>query len=125
MRRHYDWSGKNCPRILNYNNWQGWIEFKSLVKIELEGGIDMVTEERVKEIVKEEIELAIKPSIEKGSPDSHWTNDNFVNLNARGIEITERRYDDLITRGEIFALLARLTEPKTLIGLIEHARDNV
>ena len=22
LKRHYDWSGKNCPRILNYNNWQ-------------------------------------------------------------------------------------------------------
>lgn len=32
--RHYDWTKKNCPRILNYNNWQGWIEFKSLLRSE-------------------------------------------------------------------------------------------
>ena len=35
LRRHYDWSGKNCPRILNYNNWQGWDKFVSDVKKEL------------------------------------------------------------------------------------------
>lgn len=32
LKRHYDWSKKNCPRILNYNNWQGWNEFKSRVQ---------------------------------------------------------------------------------------------
>lgn len=26
--RHYDWTKKNCPSILNYNNWQGWKDFK-------------------------------------------------------------------------------------------------
>ncbi len=35
LKRHYDWSGKNCPRILNYNNWQGWDKFVSDVKKEL------------------------------------------------------------------------------------------
>ena len=27
LRRHYDWSGKYCPRILMVNNWTGWKEF--------------------------------------------------------------------------------------------------
>ena len=35
LRRHFDWSGKNCPRILNYNNWQGWTKFKNDVQKEL------------------------------------------------------------------------------------------
>lgn len=26
--RHYDWSGKNCPRIFNYDYWKGWKLFK-------------------------------------------------------------------------------------------------
>ncbi|KNF07842.1 N-acetylmuramoyl-L-alanine amidase [Gottschalkia purinilytica] len=42
LRRHYDWIGKNCPRILNYNNWEGWTRFKNLVQAEL-GGNNMVT----------------------------------------------------------------------------------
>ena len=35
LRRHFDWSGKNCPRILNYNNWEGWEKFKRDVDIML------------------------------------------------------------------------------------------
>lgn len=32
LKRHYDWSGKNCPRILNITwDWSGWTAFKLLV----------------------------------------------------------------------------------------------
>jgi N-acetylmuramoyl-L-alanine amidase len=73
--RHYDWSKKNCPRILNYNNWQGWIDFKR-----------------------------------KLSDLDHWSEKYFQNLNKNGIKINEKRFDDSITRGEIFALLDRVVE---------------
>lgn len=33
LRRHFDWSGKNCPSIFNYNNWEGWEKFKKDVVI--------------------------------------------------------------------------------------------
>ena len=33
LRRHYDWSGKNCPRIMSANNWAKWVEFKTCVQI--------------------------------------------------------------------------------------------
>lgn len=36
LKRHYDWAGKNCPRILNYNNWEGWNVFKEQVRKELD-----------------------------------------------------------------------------------------
>lgn len=32
LRRHYDWSKKNCPRILSANNWAGWTQFKKEVE---------------------------------------------------------------------------------------------
>ena len=35
LRRHYDWSGKNCPRIMSHNNWQAWTGFKMSVEREL------------------------------------------------------------------------------------------
>lgn len=35
LRRHYDWSGKICPRILADNSWAGWIKFKNDVEKEL------------------------------------------------------------------------------------------
>ncbi len=35
LRRHYDWSRKNCPRIMGANNWAGWVQFKADVQKEL------------------------------------------------------------------------------------------
>ena len=38
LRRHYDWSRKNCPRIFNNNgNWSAWEKFKSDVDTILKG----------------------------------------------------------------------------------------
>ena len=54
--RHFDWSGKNCPRTLNYNNWQGWTEFKTLLALEMKGGKKDMTKNEVKNIVKEVLE---------------------------------------------------------------------
>lgn len=39
----------------------------------------------------------------------HWAEKHFINLNRKGITIYERRFDDLITRGELFALLDRVS----------------
>lgn len=36
LRRHYDWSGKICPRLMyDGGKWTGWIEFKNRVAAEL------------------------------------------------------------------------------------------
>lgn len=38
LRRHYDWSGKICPRLMYDNGkWTGWEQFKKAVVAELEG----------------------------------------------------------------------------------------
>lgn len=39
----------------------------------------------------------------------HWAEQYFQNLNNKGITVSERRFDDPITRGELFALLDRAT----------------
>lgn len=37
LRRHYDWSGKICPRLMYSNGtWAGWTEFKSRVAAKLQ-----------------------------------------------------------------------------------------
>lgn len=36
LKRHYDWSGKICPRILSQNNWEAWDAFKIQVQRELD-----------------------------------------------------------------------------------------
>ncbi|MGM1048412.1 MAG: N-acetylmuramoyl-L-alanine amidase [Bacillota bacterium] len=38
LRRHFDWSGKICPRLMyDGGKWTGWNEFKSRVDKELKG----------------------------------------------------------------------------------------
>ena len=40
----------------------------------------------------------------------HWAEKSFKNLNDKGIEIHERRFDEPITRGELFSLLDRVLD---------------
>jgi len=35
LKRHYDWSGKLCPRIFIAGNWQGWKSFLSRIESKL------------------------------------------------------------------------------------------
>lgn len=79
VKQHYDWSGKNCPRILRDTG--RWPEFLSMVRSELE-------------------KLQNPP---------HWAQKYYDFLTIeKGIPIHDKRFDDVITRGEVFALLARI-----------------
>ncbi|WP_053957175.1 peptidoglycan recognition protein family protein [Inediibacterium massiliense] len=83
LKRHYDWSKKNCPRILNYNNWEGWKRFMEDVHKKLE---------------------------EMNKPQPHWAEKHFKNLNNKGMIIREKRFEDGITRAEVFALLDQIVK---------------
>lgn len=38
LRRHYDWSGKNCPRLMNKDGkWTGWQQFVQQIDARLRG----------------------------------------------------------------------------------------
>ncbi len=48
LRRHYDWTrNSGCPRILAYNNWEGWDVFK----LQVEEKLRVVGEEQL-DIIK-------------------------------------------------------------------------
>lgn len=42
----------------------------------------------------------------------HWAEKSWKSLNEKGIEIHEKRFNDFMTRGEVFALLDRIVENK-------------
>ncbi|MCF6461509.1 peptidoglycan recognition protein family protein [Clostridium sp. Cult3] len=88
LRRHFDWSGKNCPRILSYNNWAGWIKFKQDVRKELD----------------------ILKGVGKVANKKHWGEEYYNNLAKKGIKLTDKRYDDKITRAEAMALVDKATD---------------
>lgn len=56
LKRHYDWSGKHCPRILADNKWTEWFRFKEMVSKELE-------ELSISQWAKEAMEWATSPEI--------------------------------------------------------------
>lgn len=84
LKRHYDWSGKNCPRILSANNWKEWKVFKTKVQAHLN---------------------LLNHTV-------HWAEKHYNSLNAKGIKVTEKRFDDEMTRAEVMALIDRATDKR-------------
>lgn len=56
LRRHYDWSGKNCPRLMNSGgNWSGWTRFVASVQAKMndDGEVEpMLTPEDANNIIR-------------------------------------------------------------------------
>lgn len=76
VKKHKDWSGKNCPRLL-IPRWNSFIDM-------------------------------IEAELKKLQQNDHWAEKHFQSLQKKGIHIHEKRFNDQITRGEVFALLDRL-----------------
>ncbi len=91
LKRHYDWSGKNCPRILSENNWSGWNKFKQDVQKELNRlkGVDKVT-------------------VDKNKP-SKWAEEAWEWAKKEGF-LDGTRPKDPVTREELAVVLQRLVK---------------
>jgi len=91
LKRHYDWSGKNCPRILSADNWAGWKEFVQQVRAEL------ISQEVV--------------NMFKDVGDKHWAKASIEKMAKLGIMQGdgEKFYPDKgVTRAELAAVIDRL-----------------
>jgi len=92
LRRHYDWSGKVCPRIFAESGWAGWNDFVAQVKAEL---------------ISQEV-----LSMFKDVPANHWAVGSIERLAKLGIikgdDQGNFRPDVPITRAEVVALLDRV-----------------
>lgn len=81
LKRHYDWTKKNCPRILNYGNWQGWDKFKNEVQKRLEGDNMKNKEQVISEWAKESWNWAKKNNITDGKrPCDSMTREEMVTM---------------------------------------------
>jgi len=80
LRRHYDWSGKSCPRILMANNWAGWEQFKRNVQKELSGGGNVTQDKnQPSSWAKEAWEWAKKEGLLDGTrPKDNLTREEFA-----------------------------------------------
>lgn len=84
--RHYDVTGKRCP--LWYVDEGRWKELK----------MKIMGDEETQEPEREDSSLV------------HWAQPYFDSLLERGITINEKRFDDPVTRGEMFTLLSRIVD---------------
>lgn len=90
LRRHYDWSRKECPRILMANNWAGWEKFKQDVQKELLTGGVIVAD--------------------KNTPDT-WAKKDWDWAKKEGW-LDGTRPKDNLTRQEFAIVIRRLVERK-------------
>lgn len=83
LKRHYDWIGKNCPRIMNEDGkWTGWHEFKKAVEKELKPMAD-----KPSDWAKEAWEWAIKQGITDGTnPQGTITREQVVTMIFRALK---------------------------------------
>lgn len=76
LKRHYDWSGKVCPRILSANNWAGWEEFKRMIGQNLNGGNTMFIDTKghwAEKDIEEALKLGLIAKANKFYPNSAMT----------------------------------------------------
>lgn len=92
-------------------------EAEDVRKIKIKGEIELnenqvraIVKDEVGDIIREEIRKALKPSeIDKaGQEPSHWAEGAFQNLQSSGVKFHERRFNDLLTRGEAFQMLSNM-----------------
>lgn len=87
LRRHYDWSGKICPRLMyDGGRWSGWIAFKNMVDHKL----------KTKDIPQDVAE---------------WAKEAQAWVVEQGISDGERPRDP-VTRQEVWAMLYRFAQKK-------------
>lgn len=86
-------------------------------KIKIKGEIELtekqiraIVKDEVGDIIREEVRNALKPSEidTAGQEPSHWAEGAFQNLQGQGIKFHERRFDDAITRGEVFQITSNV-----------------
>jgi len=82
LRRHYDWSGKICPRLMyDGGKWTGWEDFKRRVAAELEANKPMTQEER------EALDSLLRRvmALEKKIPAPEWFVKEFGSADLDGL----------------------------------------
>lgn len=101
--RHYDVSKKDCPNNFRADNWAKWWQFKKDIEKPIEWQIDLSKDS---EFGKGAVKVIDKIEVKK----EHWAEESWKNLKEKGIDLHERRFDEPITRGELFSLLDRVLE---------------
>jgi N-acetylmuramoyl-L-alanine amidase len=94
LKRHYDWSGKICPRIMSNNNWEGWRGFVITVERELN-------------------KLKAGEKSKVNHEPSNWAKKEWEWAKNKGL-LDGKRPKEPITREEMAIVLYRLKEGKII-----------
>lgn len=93
LRRHYDWSGKVCPRLMfSGGSWAGWIAFKKMVadkmQPKMEEGLPMTAAEKK---AFENLQITVKEQgqqlaeLKQLVPAPAWFGKEFKNIDLGSI----------------------------------------
>lgn len=99
--RHYDASRKNCPAELNYQNWQGWINFKNNLALYIQNKID---NERSKSQTMSNLRK------ELNIPDATWAASEIEKALSSGILNTKHDPNEIVTFGVLMTMINKLTK---------------
>lgn len=93
LRRHFDWSGKICPRLMyDGGSWAGWIDFKEKVKSAMEPKqeqpakpVDDITGHWAEAAIREAINIGILNGFPDGTfrPDEPLTRAQYATILLR------------------------------------------
>lgn len=86
LKRHYDWTNKNCPSILSANNWAGWEDFKKEVNRYMKTEAPLWQQEALETMIK-------AYNLDR----SYWT---------------PERLTEPLTKGEFFSLIQKIMQPQ-------------
>lgn len=106
LRQHYDWNGKNCPRILRETNRWEW--FVNEVKKEME--VTDMLEKLIEKYTEEVVEKALVKLIESVNDDgvaSEWAKDELKEAIDNGIT-DGTRPKSFATRQEVAIMVNRV-----------------
>lgn len=86
LRRHYDWTQKNCPSIMSANNWAGWVDFKQTVDT-------IIKKKLVPKAPEWQIKALETVTTKLGLDKSYWT---------------AEKLSEPLTKGEFFGIINKM-----------------
>lgn len=117
IRKHFDWNGKNCPRILIDPQWiQNGLDWAWFIT-EVKKDMALITQTEKRELITQEqfdqmmdSYLARRAKLEPAGWSENarkWAEDNEIMV---GDENGEKRYGSFVTREELAVVLNKITE---------------
>lgn len=104
LKQHFDWNGKNCPRILRKNGRWEWFVNEVRKEMEAYDILQRLIDKYTKEAVEKALDVLIK-SVNDDGKESSWATDEFEE--AKKLGITDGSNPEMFTKREEAAIMVK------------------